>query len=81
MSLPISTAYRYITHVSEIAGGRPLIKGTRITVKAIVGYYKLGLSVEEMLISLISGGCLEKSRIFTLALCVINSGSLDSGAS
>lgn len=49
MSLPISTAYRYITHVSEIAGGRPIIKGTRITVKAIVGYYKLGLSVEEML--------------------------------
>ena len=49
MSLPISTAYRYITHVSEIAGGRPVIRGTRITVKAIVGYYKLGLSVEEML--------------------------------
>src|SRR4051812_22687625 len=49
MSLPISTEYRYITYVSDIAGGRPIIKGTRITVKAIVGYYKLGLSVEEML--------------------------------
>jgi uncharacterized protein (DUF433 family) len=49
MSLPISTEYRYITHASEIAGGRPIIKGTRITIKAIVGYYKLGLSVEEML--------------------------------
>jgi uncharacterized protein (DUF433 family) len=41
--------YRYITQVPGVCGGRPVIKGTRTPVKAIVGYYKIGLSVEEML--------------------------------
>ena len=41
--------YRYITQTQEVCGGRPVIKGTRTTVRTIVGYYKLGLSVEEIL--------------------------------
>ena len=49
MTIPVTTEYHYITRVSEINGGRPIIKGTRTPVKAIVGYYKLGLSVEEIL--------------------------------
>jgi uncharacterized protein (DUF433 family) len=49
MSAPVITKYHYITQVPGVCGGRPLIKGTRTSVKAIVGYYKLGLSVEEML--------------------------------
>jgi uncharacterized protein (DUF433 family) len=49
MSTPVITEYRYITSVPEICGGRPIIKGTRTPVKTIVGYYKLGLSVEEIL--------------------------------
>ncbi len=49
MSAPAVTEYRYITRVPEIDGGRPIIKGTRTPVKAIVGYYKLGLGVEEIL--------------------------------
>jgi len=43
------TEYRYITQSPEICGGRPVIRGTRTAVQTIVGYYKLGLSVEEML--------------------------------
>jgi uncharacterized protein (DUF433 family) len=49
MKAPVSTEYRYITRAPGVCGGRPIIKGTRTPVKAIVGYYKLGLSVEEIL--------------------------------
>jgi len=52
MSAPIRTDYRYVTSVPGVCGGRPTVRGTRISVKAIVGYYKLGLSVEEILDSL-----------------------------
>lgn len=49
MSNSVTTAYHHITRVAEIYDGRPIIKGTRVPVKAIVGYYKMGLSVEEIL--------------------------------
>ena len=49
MSAPAITEYHYVTCVPAIYGGRPIIKGTRTPVKTIVGYYKLGLSVEEIL--------------------------------
>jgi uncharacterized protein (DUF433 family) len=49
MSDSVSTAYRYVTRVPGICGGRPIIKGTRIPVKAIISYHKMGLSVEEIL--------------------------------
>jgi uncharacterized protein (DUF433 family) len=49
MAVAVMTDYRYVTHVPEICGGRPIIRGTRTPVKSIVGYYKLGLSVEEIL--------------------------------
>jgi uncharacterized protein (DUF433 family) len=32
----------------EIRGGRPIIAGTGVTVRRIVGWYKLGLSPEEI---------------------------------
>lgn len=41
-------AYRYVTRVPGICGGQPIIRGTRVPVKAIVGYHKLGLSAEEV---------------------------------
>lgn len=44
--------YRYITRSPGILGGRPIIRGTRVPVKAIVGYYKLGMSADEILDSL-----------------------------
>jgi len=45
----VLTDYRYITQTPEVCGGRPIIRGTRTAVQTIVGYYKLGLNVEEML--------------------------------
>jgi uncharacterized protein (DUF433 family) len=51
MSIPVNTEYLYIyiTRIAEVCGGCPIIKGTRTPVKTIVGYYKMGLSVEEIL--------------------------------
>ena len=49
MDAPVAAAYRYITHDLAVCGGRPIIRGTRTPVKSIVGYYKLGMSVEEIL--------------------------------
>lgn len=49
MSVPVTTEYRYITRMPGVCDGRPIIKGTRTPVEAIVGYYKMGLSVEEIL--------------------------------
>ncbi len=37
-----------IVRTPEIRGGRPRIAGTGITVRRIVGWYKLGLSPEEI---------------------------------
>lgn len=37
-----------ITRTSEVRGGRPRILGTGVTVQRIVGWYKLGLSPEEI---------------------------------
>ncbi len=45
-------AYRYVTQSPGICGGRPIIRGTRIPVKAIVGYHKLGMSADEILTDL-----------------------------
>ena len=44
--------YPYITSNPDIAGGRPVIEGTRITVNCIAGYYQLGMSIDEILDSL-----------------------------
>ena len=44
--------YPYITSNLGIAGGRPVIEGTRITVNSIAGYYQLGMSIDEILDSL-----------------------------
>jgi uncharacterized protein (DUF433 family) len=44
--------YPYIDSDPEIAGGTPIIAGTRITVRAIAGYYQMGLTVDEILTTL-----------------------------
>jgi len=38
----------FITRSSEIRGGQPRIAGTGVTVRRIVGWYKLGLNPEEI---------------------------------
>jgi uncharacterized protein (DUF433 family) len=37
-----------IVRTPEICGGRPRIAGTGVTVRRIVGWYKLGLTPEEI---------------------------------
>ncbi|MBD3251879.1 DUF433 domain-containing protein [Candidatus Uhrbacteria bacterium] len=37
-----------IVHSSDIREGRPRITGTGVTVQRVVGWYKLGLSPEEI---------------------------------
>ena len=43
------TEHPYIVRVPGICGGRPTVKGTRITVQLIATLYKAGDSVEEVL--------------------------------
>jgi uncharacterized protein (DUF433 family) len=44
--------YPHIASDPGIAGGAALIKGTRVTVRAVAGYYQIGMSVDEILQSL-----------------------------
>ena len=48
--MQIQVEHPYIVIEREVCGGSPIIKGTRIPVWAIVGYYKkLNYSIEEIL--------------------------------
>ncbi len=49
MSTATASAASSITCHPNVCGGQPVIAGTRTPVKSIVGYYKMGLSVEEIL--------------------------------
>jgi uncharacterized protein (DUF433 family) len=46
------TTHPHIIRVPDVCGGRPIVRGTRILVQTIVGYYKQGLSVDEILVGL-----------------------------
>lgn len=47
-----ATDHPHITRVTGVCGGRPIIRGTRTPVQIIVGYYKLGMSIDEIVGSL-----------------------------
>ena len=49
MSTITKTEHPYIVQIEDVCGGRPVIKGTRISVQSIVGYYELGMSIEEIM--------------------------------
>ena len=44
--------YPHIGSDPEIADGKPIIVGTRITVKCIAEYYQMGMSADEILTTL-----------------------------
>ena len=44
--------YPYITSAPDIAGGALIIEGTRITVRCIASYYQMGMTVDELLMTL-----------------------------
>ena len=50
--VPKSMTYPYISADPDIAGGAPLIAGTRITVRTVAGYYQMGMTPDEILLSL-----------------------------
>jgi len=47
----ISTKHPYIVQVEGVCGGRPTIRGTRITVQAVVEKIRLGQTPEEIVAS------------------------------
>jgi uncharacterized protein (DUF433 family) len=44
--------YPHIGFDPNIAGGKPVVSGTRITVRSITGYYQMGMSIDEILTTL-----------------------------
>jgi uncharacterized protein (DUF433 family) len=44
--------HSYVTSDPDVCGGRPVIRDTRIPVQTVVGYYKLGMTVDEILAGL-----------------------------
>ena len=44
--------YPYVVSNRDIAGGSPIIEGTRVTVNCIARYYQMGMSADEILNSL-----------------------------
>jgi len=44
--------YPYIGFDPDISGGKPVVSGTRITVRSIAGYYQMGMSIDEILTTL-----------------------------
>lgn len=51
MILPV-TIGDFISSSESIRGGRPVIAGTGVTVKRIVGWYQQGLSPEEIAVEI-----------------------------
>ncbi|KOR35924.1 MULTISPECIES: DUF433 domain-containing protein [Planktothricoides] len=47
--MPTQTLSRYVNRNSEILGGEPIIIGTRTSVRAIVGLWRMGIMPEEIL--------------------------------
>ena len=43
------TEHPYVVRIHDICGGRPAIKGSRLTVQCITALYKAGETVEEIL--------------------------------
>ncbi len=42
----------HIIKVQGVCGGRPIIKGTRTPIQAIIEYYRLGMATDEILTEL-----------------------------
>lgn len=47
--MSIDALSRYVTRNDQILGGEPIITGTRTSIRAIVGLWRLGIMPEEIL--------------------------------
>jgi len=53
MTVALKTkTYPHIGSDPKIADGKPIIVGTRITVRCVTGYYQMGMSADEILTTL-----------------------------
>jgi len=48
----ICTEHPYVVKVGGVCGSRPIIKGTRTPVQAVVEYYRMGMNTNEILVHL-----------------------------
>jgi uncharacterized protein (DUF433 family) len=48
----IQTTHPYVTQVDGVAGGKPVITGTRTPVRSIVAYHRMGNTPEEIQVKL-----------------------------
>ena len=44
-----TTDHPHVTQTPGVCGGRPVVRGTRVPVKALVGYYRMGYTLAEIL--------------------------------
>jgi uncharacterized protein (DUF433 family) len=44
-----TTDHPHISHTPDVCGGRPVVQGTRIPVKALAGYHRMGYTLTEIL--------------------------------
>jgi uncharacterized protein (DUF433 family) len=49
MAEQVNTDHVHIDSVPDVCGGRPVIKGTRMTVSTLVQYYQNGMTIDEIL--------------------------------
>jgi uncharacterized protein (DUF433 family) len=47
-----TTIYPYVTTSIDVLHDVPIVEGTRINVRAIAGYYQMGMTVDEILATL-----------------------------
>ena len=45
----VTTDHPHVTQTPGVCGGRPVVRGTRIPVKALVGYYRMSYTLTEIL--------------------------------
>ena len=50
--MAIQTIHPYVTQVDGVAGGKPVITGTRTPVRSIVAYHQMGNTPEEIQLKL-----------------------------
>jgi len=46
--MTFETGYRHIVRDPEILGGEPIVRGTRVPVRAIVETWRMGVGAEEI---------------------------------
>ena len=49
MPTVVATEHPHVVRREDTCGGEPIVQNTRTTVRAVVGYYRIGMTPEEIL--------------------------------